>query len=346
MQINLGQYTSLATLLLNPSKLYINNEMANNLHMKTLLLCLVTLSCTSMLFYFGSLPHIENTAGVKSEYLHYISKPGSVDDLYLERKHHLERNCPAQQAKLQKDQLDHILVDKIHKLLYCYVPKVACTNWKRIFMVLSGKSNTTNILSIPADAAHDKNLLLRLNSFSDSEVEHMLKTFTKFIFVRHPFERLLSAYRNKLEQHYLSSRYFQARFGRYIIKRYRKQPSEYALLHGDDVTFEEFVAYVTDPENKAFNEHWKPIYSLCHPCSIHYDIIGKYETLYQDSDYILTKIGMKNLEFPYTSKPSKTTVNMRKYYKNLTSESIWKLYDIYQLDFRLFGYTFHDLTES
>lgn len=75
MQINLGQYTSLATLLLNPSKLYINNEMANNLHMKTLLLCLVTLSCTSMLFYFGSLPHIENTAGslLKREKLKTLS---------------------------------------------------------------------------------------------------------------------------------------------------------------------------------------------------------------------------------------------------------------------------------
>lgn len=46
----------------------------------------------------------------------------------------------------------------------------------------------------------------------------MLGTYDKLIVVRHPLERLLSAYRNKLEAKYESSKYFQARFGKKIVK--------------------------------------------------------------------------------------------------------------------------------
>lgn len=57
-------------------------------------------------------------------------------------------------ALLSDYQMDHMLVDVNHGLLYCYVPKVGCTNWKRIMMILTGKSSSPYPLNISANLVH------------------------------------------------------------------------------------------------------------------------------------------------------------------------------------------------
>lgn len=270
--------------------------------------------------------------------------------VYEKRRKNLQRVCDKffdlkRFQKMKKVNLNHLLVDEKHKILYCYVPKVACTNWKRIFLILTGKAkNISEVLNLPASQVHAKNLFKSLQNYSVSEVLKVTKNYTKFIFVRHPFERLLSAYRNKLEQHYDSSKYFQARFGKYIIKNFRKNPTNVSLAKGDDVTFVEFVNYIVSSDPSFYNEHWQRVTDLCHPCLIKYDFIGKYDTLTEDSNFLL-KHFQTNFDFPLLTKPSTTLSNLKKYYNTLDKNAIYKLYKIYEMDFRLFGYDLFNTTD-
>jgi hypothetical protein len=86
-------------------------------------------------------------------------------------------------------------------------------------MIATGIWKGSSPLDIPADLAHSSATFKRLSNYTMSEIEKKLLAYNKLIVVRHPFERLLSAYRNKFEaKNEKSSMYFQSRFGRKIIK--------------------------------------------------------------------------------------------------------------------------------
>lgn len=84
-------------------------------------------------------------------------------------------------------------------------------------MVLTGESNATNLLEIPSPLAHLENSTLRLSQLPMSEVRTCLNTYTMFLVARHPFERLLSAYRNKFVDNLPSSKYFQVNYNRLSV---------------------------------------------------------------------------------------------------------------------------------
>ena len=158
--------------------------------------------------------------------------------------------------------------------------------------------------------------------------------------VRHPFERLLSAYRDKLE-HIEGREYYYRRFGRHITYKYRQNKKENdTKLEPFFVEFLEFIS-----KERYFDEHWVPYYETCMPCDIKYDYILKFETLEEERLFLLSETGLKDhIDFSFefkNSNPRGTTTKsvIENYYKEVPLSLLKKIYSVYETDFKLFFYS-------
>ncbi|XP_068253876.1 carbohydrate sulfotransferase 14 [Nyctibius grandis] len=234
--------------------------------------------------------------------------------------------------------LRHLLVSDKYRFLYCYVPKVACSNWKRILKVLDGALESVDV-KLKMDHKSD---LVFLGDMKPDEISYRLKNYYKFIFVRNPMERLLSAYRNKFGE----IKEYQQKYGVEIVRRYRKNGGNSA---GDDVTFSEFLRYLLDEEVERMNEHWMPIYNLCQPCAVRYDFIGSYERLNADANYVLERVQSPSfIRFPERQSWYKpvTAETLQYYLCNTQRRLIKELLPKYILDFSLFAYPLPNVTSE
>lgn len=256
-------------------------------------------------------------------------------------------------------ELDHLIVDDTHQIIYCYVPKVACTNWKRVMVVLSqslispssGKPYTDPV-AIPPDLVHNSSLHLTFAKFwrhYGSLSHHLmalkLQHYTKFLFVRDPFVRLISAFRNKFAR---PNEDFYRQFGSVMVHRYGNvsgslpKTAAEAFKAGIKPTFQQFIAYLLDPETereRIFNEHWRQVYRLCHPCQVKYDFIGRLETLETDAEHLLKLLQVDHLvHFPSGAR-NRTAASWEKdWFAQIPVAMRRKLYKLYEPDFELFGY--------
>ena len=91
-------------------------------------------------------------------------------------------------------------------------------------------------------------------------------SFRKFCVVRHPFARLVSCYRNKLED---GSR------GRGFPKMMR----QLKLDPKDEITFEKFVKAVSRQKQEDMNPHWRVQYYNVFMDMVEYDEVIRYEAV-------------------------------------------------------------------
>ncbi|KAL7885562.1 hypothetical protein AOLI_G00058570 [Acnodon oligacanthus] len=240
-----------------------------------------------------------------------------------------------------RQHVSRIYVEDTHKLLYCEVPKAGCSNWKRVLMVLQGQAVSTG--EIQHEQVHYGNHLKRLDSFDRQGIAYRLKTYTKVLFLREPFERLVSAFRDKFES---PNSYYHPVFGKPIISKYRSNASQLALRTGEGVTFKEFVQYLLDVHRPVgMDIHWEPVVQLCSPCLIDYDFIGKFETIEEEANMLLRRIGAPaNLTFPSFKdrNPNAARTSARitqEYFSQLNLTERQRTYDFYFMDYLMFNYS-------
>ncbi|XP_061814837.1 carbohydrate sulfotransferase 12-like [Nerophis lumbriciformis] len=240
-----------------------------------------------------------------------------------------------------KTVLHQLLVDDEHGFIYCFIPKVACTNWKRFMHALKEGEPYPDLMSIPCSKANNPKGLPSLASFSKVEMEAKLKHYTKFMFVREPLVRLISAFRNKLLS--LNQFYYQG-LGRLLLRRYGNLSDppltvKEAVASGIQPTFYHFVQHLLNSTSHMSDYHWKQFYRLCQPCYIEYDFIGHQETLDEDALEVLTSLNVEKLiKFPPAYQNATSPATLSKWLKEVPLEDRRKLYELYKKDYQLFGY--------
>ena len=181
-----------------------------------------------------------------------------------------------------------------YNLSYCLVQKAGCTIWLRLFKFLNGQNPQTGPLSIGKYEVHyvksNLNKLYKDNGQDGMFVSKSLRAMT----VRDPYTRLWSAYIDKL---LLPDFWFTK--GKIIIQRTRVNPSALSLKCGFDVTFKEFIDYVTSTghsfAHRDQDKHWLPASDICDPCVFKPDIINKQETFLDDLKYTLRESNMADM---------------------------------------------------
>ncbi|KAK2846103.1 hypothetical protein Q7C36_010957 [Tachysurus vachellii] len=251
---------------------------------------------------------------------------------------------------IQNEELHNLLVDDRHGIIYCYVPKVACTAWKRIMIVLSESLKMygvpyKNPQDIPIKEVHGSSLK-HLNTYPKAAMKQKLQTYKKFIFVRDPFVRLISAYKDKLQS---PNQIYYERIGIQILKQFGNVSNppasvKQANAQGIVPSFSDFIQYILSlpaRDYAKFDEHWKQTVHMCHPCIINYDFIGKMETIEEDAAQLLRLLKVDNIvNFQPYEKRKANADEMKTWYSNIPTEWRRKLYDIYRSDFELFGYEY------
>jgi len=251
-------------------------------------------------------------------------------------KQNIKKVCNKYGSSLRKSVPSaEFMFDSEHNLLFCRNAKVGTTTWLTHFLLLSSTYRHLyedgNITSKQLHREVPK--LFKLPTLSQTEMKDLFETSNSFSIVRHPFERLVSAFQDKLVDQ--------------GDKFYKRVVDHIRIKYGE-ITFTSFVYMILDNSDKLCKEmnscrldkHWKPFISRCGYCDMPYKVIAKAENFADDQKFIgrLANVTFQKIE-SHKSSGGDTKSLAKKYFSDLDLDTVKDLYEIYKVDFEMFGYS-------
>lgn len=175
--------------------------------------------------------------------------------------------------------------------------------------------------------------------------------FTRVMFVRHPFDRLASAFIDKIgtikvrksgydkvRQH-ICRTYFPAYTNISSKNKQRLEKEIRRRCENVIPSFQHFIEYFLSGGIQR-DVHWQPYSKLCKACLLKYNFVGKYETMQDDLERLLTRLQLPTEDWIERSfqKTGKTKANYQALYAKLPDKIICRLQRFYKDDFALFDY--------
>ncbi|XP_068204129.1 carbohydrate sulfotransferase 11-like [Palaemon carinicauda] len=286
----------------------------------------------------------------------------------VKRTKKIAKVCSARSKLIVSEELN-LIWDRNHSpnIVWCPQYKVASTSWTINFLRLAHFNEDNPVLQ-EMNPGKKKRLQFRVKYGAKQDAAYklypppedrteFLKTFKsslRVIIVRHPFTRILSAYRDKMlkvdphpkEYHY---RDLQLQ----IIAKYRPVDSPESSMFP---TFSEFVEYILDSTKTLVtamdwrkNVHcWTPYWAQCNVCGADYNVIIKLETMTEDERFLITLSNLEELrelksqEWRHLNNTTSSDI-APEFYSQLSRTQIKQLYQRYLLDFLLFDYDIDDI---
>ncbi|XP_042879036.1 carbohydrate sulfotransferase 8-like [Penaeus japonicus] len=179
--------------------------------------------------------------------------------------------------------------NKRYELLVCAPPKAGCSSMKRHLLRLAGVPETIPVHSGKARSA----ISVRRQLGNNLKAVLESPSATRVMVARHPLDRLVSGYRDKLNN------------GGPVTGQWADHLTNYRTSRGLDtgnmtMTFREYlemVVYTMETLGRGkVNRHYCPTTLLCSPCSVHYDYIFHTDTLTEDLQFIVDKLDVRGID--------------------------------------------------
>ena len=188
---------------------------------------------------------------------------------------------------------------------------------KEVVFASVAKSGSSSIkTSIFGEFPKDRSIHFHSREFSRKRIPRKKRKYYSFAYVRNPYGRIISCYKNKFNM---------AEDSQFLYSNYL-----FGYLKNDD-SFEDFVRKLSKIPNFLCDRHFKTQYSIIHSRGAKMQHIGRMEDLPEDYENIRKRFNFDELKVLNKTRDSGEDIHLKDEIKGI-------IYDKFKIDFTEFGY--------